>query len=89
MTQFMYVFEGERLAGIQDVTTWPAEIITAARRAVLMIDRSAEISNIGRCVCCVCLADLGERPGIPAGKITHSYCPDCLTAAGNKVGIKL
>ena len=89
MTQMMYVFEGEKLVGMQDVTTWPTDMITDSRRALVMIGRSGEVSEHGRCVCCVCFTDLGERPGIEAGKITHGYCPDCLTAEGNKIGIAL
>ena len=82
----LYVFRGEKLVGMQDVTSWPVEMITASRRALLMIGRTAEVSDKGRATCCVCFADLGERE-LPAGQITHGYCDSCLAAEADKIGI--
>ena len=82
----LYVFSGEKLVGMQDVSAWPVEMITASRRALLMIGRTAEVSDKGRATCCVCFADLGERE-LPAGHITHGYCESCLTKEANKIQV--
>ena len=79
----MYVFAGDRLAGMQDVTGWTRWAIVSARQAVHMIGRTAEISDRGRAVC-HCRADLGARD-IPAGEISHGYCDLHFTAAMNDV----
>ena len=86
MKQMMYVFDGDRLAGIQDVTTWPGSMITEARIAVHMIGRTAEVSDKGRCLCCIpgCRADLGACD-IPAGDLSDGYCTEHYNAAMNEV----
>uniref|UniRef100_A0A6M3LBA9 Uncharacterized protein n=1 Tax=viral metagenome TaxID=1070528 RepID=A0A6M3LBA9_9ZZZZ len=83
MNHVMYVFDhAGRLSGIQDVTGWPVNRIIAARSALLMIGRSAEVSDKGRAICSIksCRMDLGERE-LPAGQLSHGFCPDCYQCA--------
>lgn len=82
--RFLYVFEGRRLTGIQDVSSWPVRQIDKALTAVESIGRTGEISDKGRAICAVCAADLGERE-IPAGQLSHGYCAACAALESEKI----
>ena len=65
------------LAGIQDVTGWSLAQLVEFCRSQKRMDRRAVVSAYGRAVCGWCKGDLGSRPGIEAGQVSHGICPEC------------
>lgn len=83
--KILYVTENKKLVGMQSVAGWTSDEIKSAQISLSYIGREGEISDTGRGVCCICFADLGPREGIPAGIITHGYCPDCYKKEVQKI----
>uniref|UniRef100_A0A6M3JRT8 Uncharacterized protein n=1 Tax=viral metagenome TaxID=1070528 RepID=A0A6M3JRT8_9ZZZZ len=70
-----------RLVGIQDVTGWSLAQLVEFCRSQKRMDRRAVVSSHGRAICDACRIDLGARPDIPAGQVSHGKCPVCYEAA--------
>ena len=71
-----YIFSGQKLVGLQDVSDYTLADIEKLETAVQGNNRHMAITDKGRAVCVYCQADLGERE-IPAGEISHGCCPEC------------
>jgi len=63
-----------RLAGIQDVTWWSLAQLVEFCRSQKRMDRRAVVSAFGRAICDVCRIDLGSRPKLKAGQVSHGKC---------------
>ena len=75
--RMLYVTENNRLAGMQDVSACPVRQIFRARTALAAVGREGFVSDKGLAICCVCRALLHEAE-LPAGTVSHGYCPACL-----------
>lgn len=76
----LYIFNSGKLQGIHSMDSATIEQIENNFIALQKLGLTGILSDKGRAICCVCKLDLGERD-LPAGKISHSYCESCYTAA--------
>ena len=84
--KMLYVTEGGRLVGMQDVSAWTARQKYKATIALQTINRNGFVADCGMAVCCICRKLLGFRD-IPAGELSHGYCPECLASEAEKIKI--
>ena len=66
-----------RMAAVENVTGWSLAQLTEFCRYQKSQDRRVVVSAYGRAVCGWCKGDLGSRPGIEAGRLSHGICPEC------------
>ena len=66
-----------RLAAMQDTTSWTLPALVEFSRYQKSQDRRAVVSSHGRAICGWCKLDMGSRPGIEAGRVSHGICPEC------------
>ena len=84
--KMLYVTEGGRLVGMQDVSLWTNRAKWKAIIALKSINRDGFVADCGMAVCCICRKLLGFRD-IPAGELSHGYCPECLNSEADKIKI--
>lgn len=69
-----YSFKNNRLTHTEDASEWKHTQVVEYCRTQHDQGLTVVMSNIGRAVCDVCKADLGARPGIAAGQLSHGKC---------------
>lgn len=84
MNRFLYVTEGNKLVGMQDVSSWPVRSIYKAARALETIGREGFVSEKGVSICCICRGVLREVE-LPAGQVSHGLCHACRDAESEKI----
>jgi len=84
MTRFMYVTEGNKLVGMQDVSDWPIRAVYTANHALQSAGRDGFVSDKGVSICAFCRVIIREVE-IPAGQISHGICPACEASEWAKV----
>lgn len=74
---YMYFFKKDKLVALTDISQATLDELDILHRVAMLNGRVVDISKHGRAVCSGCHIDLGERPGIPAGEISHGICKSC------------
>jgi len=87
MKRTLYIFKDSRLVALHDVTETPIEALDKIIHMQEMLGRGVDLSPDGRAICCVCRLDLGARPGIKSGCLSHGYCQEHFNEAMDEIGI--
>ena len=62
------------VAMLDDVQDLPVMEVLRVEKIQYMLGRHVDISKHGRAVCSSCRCDLGDRPGIAPGLLSHGFC---------------